>query len=134
MQHAAARDRRQQATRRMGHASGGEAARARAASDEHARPMQWGALRRDPPGPLPEVDHAMATGVTLGGVALLGSAAFTRNQVSDRLAGVGRLRRYGVKVGEVVTVGAELSVSLRAQFECASSTVPTPPHSHNTPR
>ena len=44
------------------------------ATDTHARAMDWNALAPDPPGPLPEVDHAMAMGVALGGAVLLGAA------------------------------------------------------------
>ena len=44
------------------------------ASDEHARPMEWGALRSDPPGALPAVDHTTAVAVAVGGTAAVGAA------------------------------------------------------------
>ena len=42
---------------------------------DHARPMEWSALKPDPPGALPEVDHATAMGVALASSALLGAAS-----------------------------------------------------------
>ena len=46
--------------------------------------MDWKALAPDPPGPLPEVDHATAMGVALGGAALLGAAGLRGVRVLGR--------------------------------------------------
>lgn len=43
------------------------------ATEEHARPMAWAALRADPPGPLPEVSHDLPVAAVGGGLALLGA-------------------------------------------------------------
>jgi uncharacterized protein YbjT (DUF2867 family) len=42
---------------------------------EHARKMEWTALRPDPPGALPEVDHDAPLGAAVSGWALLGGFA-----------------------------------------------------------
>ena len=68
------------------------------ASEEHARPMDWSALRPDPPGPLPEVDHRTATAVALCGTLLLGGAA---------LRGVGRMRRFALLAGKTAPDAAD---------------------------
>ena len=54
------------------------------ATDAHTRAMDWKALAPDPPGPLPEVDHATAMGVALGGAALLGAAGLRGVRVLGR--------------------------------------------------
>ena len=41
------------------------------ATNEHARPLDWAALKPDPPGPLPAVDHDTPLAAVVGGAALV---------------------------------------------------------------
>ena len=56
------------------------------ATDTHVRAMDWDALKPDPPGPLPEVSHALAMGVVLGGAVLLGAAGLRGVRTLGRLS------------------------------------------------
>lgn len=43
------------------------------ATEEHARPMDWSALRSDPAGALDDVNHDAPVAIAVGGTALLGA-------------------------------------------------------------
>ena len=63
------------------------------ATEKHRRPMDWSALRADPPGPLPEVNHDIPVAMVVGG-GVLGVAAILRGswRLSNRIVN-GWLRR-----------------------------------------
>ena len=45
------------------------------ATDEHRKPVDWMALRPDPPGPLPAINHDLPVALALGGAAALFAGA-----------------------------------------------------------